>query len=41
MSQSPTLILAIPQLGPGKIPEQPLDSDRFRETGDPQNRFTL
>lgn len=31
--------LAVPQLGPGKSPHQPLDPGRFLETSDPGDRF--
>jgi len=33
--------LAVPQLGPGQPDEEPLDSGRFRETGDETDRFAF
>lgn len=33
--------LAVPQIGPGKAPEEPFDSGRFRETGDEEDRFAF
>jgi len=33
--------LAVPQLGPGKEPEEPLDFGRYRESGDPCDLFAF